>query len=112
MDCSSAWGARFRPAPTPITTPAATTHHHYGLDTHPVRPDHCVGEVKLMRSSEKRVRRLRLLITILLAAAALVSAAATLSDRLHLQLWGSLTVLLTLLAVLAPTFQGWLKQAQ
>src|SRR3989442_3789614 len=48
----------------------------------------------------------------LLAAGALVSAAATLSDRLHLQLWGSLTVLLTALAVLAPTFQGWLKQAQ
>jgi hypothetical protein len=65
-----------------------------------------------LRGSDKRVRWLRLLITILLAAAALVSAAATLSDRLHLQLWGSLTVLLTVLAVLAPTFQGWLKQAQ
>jgi hypothetical protein len=77
-----------------------------------VRPDHCAGRCGWLRISEKRVRRLRLLITILLATAAVVSAAATLRDRLHLQLWGSLTVLLTVLAVLAPTFQGWLKQAQ
>lgn len=66
----------------------------------------------MLRSTENRRRRVRLLIAILLAVAALISAAATVKEKLHLELGLFLTILLTVLAVLAPLAQGWLKQAQ
>jgi DNA polymerase III delta prime subunit len=52
------------------------------------------------------------LVTIALVVCALVSATATVTERLHLEIGVVLTVLLTLLAVLSPVLQSWLKQAQ
>jgi NACHT domain-containing protein len=65
-----------------------------------------------LRTPEERTRRLRVAVVSLLAVAALISAAATLTERLHLQLGLSLTVALTVLAVIAPLAESWLKQAQ
>ncbi|MDQ6900177.1 MAG: NACHT domain-containing protein, partial [Candidatus Dormibacteraeota bacterium] len=47
-----------------------------------------------------------------LVVCTLVSATATVTEHLHLQMGLLLTVFLALLAVLSPVFEGWLKQAQ
>jgi len=65
-----------------------------------------------LRLPADRPGRLRLLIRVVLVLGVLVSAAGTLSDRLHLRLWAPLTVLLIVLAALWPTIQDWLKQDQ
>jgi hypothetical protein len=64
-----------------------------------------------LRSGRQQIGRLRLVIVVLLALAALISALATLTERLHLQLGLFLTFTLTVLAVLAPSAESWLKQA-
>ncbi len=62
--------------------------------------------------SMSRLRRLRLVVTIALIVCAVVSATATVTERLHLQMGILLTTLLTVLAVLSPMVEGWLQQAQ
>jgi len=65
-----------------------------------------------MFNSATRIRRLRLFVTAALVVSTLISAAATVTERLHLEIGITLTLLLTVLAVLSPALQGWLKQAQ